>query len=129
MFWKYDLFVRFKTTHPFAEEIEYKMNEYVNVFAIPGMHILARKGLELNGEDRVAEIRAKRIELEEYAESLKKNLSTQKVVQRIVKTRPDGIIERLEYDLTNEWYVSRAENVAKHVKRAGRISKLINNNK
>jgi len=127
VFWKYNLFVRFKTTHPYAKDFEYKMNEYTNVLLIPGTHLIARRGLELNGEYRGADIRAKRIELEEYAEKLKTDLTQEKIFDILSKQRPDSIIGRMKKDLTNDWYVSRVENVAKHVKRAGRISKLINN--
>lgn len=129
VFWHYDFYLNIKTTHPFCENIRYQMNHDTNVLMVPGFSLFVHRGLELNGVFRGSEIREQRIRLEEFCEKIKGNVKTGRTIDFITGQRPDGVLEKMKQDLTEDWYVSRIENVINHVKRAGRISKLLLNNK
>lgn len=125
VFWHYDFYLNIKTTHPFCENIRYQMNFDTNVLKIPGIHLFVKRGLELNGKFRGKEINEQVKRLEEFAEKIKGNVKTERTVDFLMGNRPDGILDKMKQDYTEDWYISRIENVTNHVKRAARISKLL----
>lgn len=125
VFWHYDFYLNIKTTHPFCEHIRYQMNHDTNVLKVPGIHLFYHRGLELNGEFRGKEIKEQSARLEEFAEKIKGNVKVERAVDIITGQRPDGILDKMKKDYTEDWYISRIENVNNHVKRAARISKLL----
>lgn len=125
VFWHYDFYMNIKTTHPFCEDIRYQMNFDTNVLKVPGIHLFVKRGLELNGTFRGAEIREQRLRLEEFAEKIKGNVKAERVFDFLTDQRPDGLLDKMKQDYTEDWYISRIENVTNHVKRAERISKLL----
>lgn len=125
VFWHYDFYLNIKTTHSFCENIRYQMNHDTNVLKIPGISLLVHRGLELNGTFRGQEINNQVKRLEVFQEKIKGNVKTERVVDFITGQRPDGILDKMKKDYTDEWYISRIENVKNHVKRAARISKLL----
>ena len=126
VFWRYDFYLNIETTHPFAEKIRYKMNYNTNILKVPGTHLFVHRGLELDKKNyKRTEIKKEVERLEEFAEKIKEGLGKEKVFDILTHQRPDTITGRLEKDFTDEWYVSRIENVVGHLKRAYRISKLL----
>ena len=101
------------------------MNFDTNVLKIPGIHLFVKRGLELNGKFRGKEINEQVKRLEEFAEKIKGNVKTERAVNVLMGNRPDGILDKMKQDYTEDWYISRIENVTNHVKRAERISKLL----
>lgn len=126
VFWRYDFYLNIETTHPFAEKIRYKMNYNTNILKVPGTHLFVHRGLELDKKKyKGAEIRKEIERLEEFAEKIQSGLKKEKAFDVLTHQRPDTIFGRLEKDLTDDWYVSRIENVVAHLKRAYRISRLL----
>lgn len=125
VFWHYDFYLNITTSHPFCENIRYRMNFNTNILKIPGFHLFVQRGLELNGIYRGAEIREQRIRLEEFCEKIKGNVKKEHIFDTLTGQRSDSILGKLANDMTEDWYISRIEKVISHVKRAGRISKLL----
>lgn len=125
VFWHYDLYMNIKTKHEYAGTIRYKMNYRTNILKVPGFSFFVHRGLELSGEFRGREIKEQSEKLESFCDKIKGNVKNEKTFDILTHRRPDSIADRLKEDLTDEWYISRIENVDAHVKRAYRISALL----
>ncbi len=126
VFWRYDFYINIETTHPFAGAIRYKMNYNTNILKVPGTHLFVHRGLELDKKTyRRPEIKEAVEKLEAFEEQIKSGLKKEKAFDILTQQRPDTILGKLEKDLTDDWYVSRIENVVGHLKRAYRISKVV----
>lgn len=126
VYWHYDFYMNFKTTHPCCPEIRYQMNYSTNILKVPGFHLFVHRGLELNGTFRGPEIKENRIRIEDFCTQIQEGLKDEKLFDIITRQRPDGIMDKMRKDMTDDWFVSRIDNVAKHLRRAGKISKIIN---
>ena len=125
VFWHYDLYLNFRTSHPYCKEIRYKMNYKTNILRIPGFHLFAIRGLELTGKYHGKEIKEQTVRLDELCEKIKGNVKATKTFDLLTGQRPETIGGLLAKDLTDEWYITRITNVNNHVKRAYRISALL----
>ena len=125
VFWRYDFYMNIKTSHPFCEHIRFKMNYNTNILKVPGFSLFVHRGLELNGDYRGKEIKEASEKLESFCEQIKGNVKNEKTFDILTHQRPDTLAGKMIEDLTDEWYISRIENVDAHVKRAYRISAIL----
>lgn len=125
VFWRYNIFMNFKTTHPFAEHIRYQMNYNTIVTRVSGLRIMAKRGLELNGEYRGEEIKKQSERVAEFAEHQQKAVGREKMLELATHTRPDSMIDRMAENYFEQKFVDRMNNVSKHLDRAYRICKVL----
>ena len=125
VFWRYNLYMNFKTDHPFAEHIRYQMNYNTIVTRVSGLRIMAKRGLELNGEFRGEEIAKQSKRVAEFAEHQQDAVGKEKMLELATHTRPDSIFERMAEDFFEQKFVDRMNNISKHLDRAYRICKVL----
>lgn len=126
VFWRYDFYLNIETTHPYAGNIRYKMNYNTNILKVPGTHLFVHRGLELDKKKYTRpQIKEEVERLEGFEEQISKGLKKEKTFDILTHQRPDTVLGKLEKDLTDEWYVSRIENVVSHMKRAYRIARVL----
>lgn len=125
VFWRYNLYMNFKTTHPFAEHIRYQMNYNTIVTRVSGLRIMAKRGLELHGEYRGEEIQKQSERVAEFAEHQQAAVGKEKMLELATHTRPDSILERMAEDYFEQKFVDRMNNISKHLNRAYRICNVL----
>ncbi|MDO4176541.1 MAG: hypothetical protein Q4D99_03575 [Bacillota bacterium] len=125
VFWRYNIYMNFKTTHPYAEHIRYQMNYNTIVTRVSGLRIMAKRGLELNGEFRGNEIKKQAERVAEFAEHQQKAVGKEKMLELVTHTRPDSMLERMAEDFFEQKFVDRMNNISKHLDRAYRICEVL----
>lgn len=126
VFWRYDIYMNIVTSHPYAGTIRYKMNYNQIITRIAGIRLtFAPRGLELNGKYSGPEIKAQSERIAAFAEKQKEAVGTEKKVDILTHNRPDSLAGKMAKDYFDEKFVTRMENVSKHLDRAYRISKVL----
>ncbi|MBQ3389833.1 MAG: DUF4428 domain-containing protein [Firmicutes bacterium] len=126
VFWRYDFYLNFALDHPYLKQIRYPMNFKTTVIQVPQRFFLFKRGLELAGEYQREEIayQADRLEAMAGKEDAFIRLGKYSDIIRL-KYSEQSIPEHLVQDVKNDLYLKKIENVAGHVRRADRISRLI----
>ena len=126
VFWRYDFYLNFALDHPYLSQIRYPMNFKTTVIQVPQRMFLFKRGLELAGEYSGEEIayQADRLEAMAGKEEAWIRLGKYSDVVRL-KYSDQSLPEHLVKDIKNDLYIKKIENVAAHVRRAERISRLI----
>ena len=126
VFWRYDLYMVIETDHPYAKTIRYAMNSSPIITKVQGMHLLVRRGLELNGVYRGKEIGGQITRLEKLIENETKALGKERTFDLVTgKNRDEGILEGVVTNMTEDHYITRIEFAIKHMQRVQRVAKLL----
>lgn len=126
VFWRYDLYMVIETDHPYAKTIRYAMNSSPIITKVQGMHLLVRRGLELNGVYRGKEIGGQITRLEKLIENETKALGKERTFDLVTgKNRGEGILEGVVTNMTEDYYITRIEFAIKHMQRVQRVAKLL----
>lgn len=135
VFWRYNLLMVIKTSHPYAKTITYYMNYYNIVTRIAGLRLFVQRGLDLKGEYRGEQLAEQSARIAELAEKQKEAVGREKMTNIILNTDKqkahnekgmgERIFESMKEDYFNEKYIKKMVNVSKHLDRAYRISKVL----
>lgn len=130
VFWHYDFYLNILLDHPYLSHIRYKMNWNSTIIKVPNRNFMFRRGLELSGEyrgEKIAET-ASRIEAmagkEEDRIDLNKKLDVITLANKD-KSTGEAVVGGLIKDAKDDYYITRIENVANHIKRVEKIRKLL----
>lgn len=125
VFWRYDVIMHFKTTHPYAKHVEYRMNRDTIITRVSGLRLISRRGLELNGQFRGEEIKRQSQRVAEFAAGQQEAVGREKVLGLVTGDRPDGLLGMLVQDFFEQAYVDGMNAVSEHLDRAYRICKVL----
>ena len=125
VFWRYDVIMHFKTTHPYAKHVEYRMNRDTIITRVSGLRLISRRGLELNGQFRGEEIKRQSQRVAEFAAGQQEAVGREKVLGLVTGDRPDGLLGMLAQNFFEQAYVDGMNAVSEHLDRAYRICKVL----
>ena len=133
VYWRYDMYLIIETEHPYAGTIRYKMNYKPTVMKIPQHGIFYRRGLEIGGKYSGEDIGILAARLGVFGEKEENYEYTQRMLDIfLTRNKGKGSLEVIKDGLVksteNEIYYKKIANLGAHVKRASRISKLLNMN-
>ena len=125
VFWRYNIIMHFETTHPYAKHIEYQMNYNTIITRVSGLRLISRRGLELNGKFKGEAIKKEAERIAEFAEQQQEAVGKEKMLDIVTGNRPDSILDKMTVDYFEQKFVDRMNNISKHLERAYRICKLL----
>lgn len=129
VYWRYNLYMVIETDHPYAKTIKYAMNSSPIITKVQGLHLLVRRGLELNGVYRGKEIGEQIVRLEKLIEDETKALGKERGLDLVTgKNRGESIFKGVVTDMVEDHYIKRIEFAIKHMQRVQRVAKLFLNN-
>ena len=130
VFWRYDFYLNFVTTHPYAKSIRYKMNFKPTIMKVPQRGIFFKRGLGIGGTYRGDEIELLAMQLESFENKEEKaEVFKRKMDILLLKNKDKGLVESVRdgliRDASNRIYFKKLTNMGAHASRAARISKLV----
>ena len=125
VFWRYNVIMHFKTTHPYAKHLEYQMNHETIITRISGLRLISRRGLELNGNYKGEEIKEQSERVAEFAVHQQEAVGKEKLMDLVTNDGPDSLLDMLAGNFFEQAFVDGMNEVSRHLDRAYRICKVL----
>ncbi len=126
VFWRYDFYLRLTLDHPYLKEIRYKMNFKPTVLKVHRRGVIFKRGLEIGGTYRGDAIAILAAQMEAAAGKEETLFELNKKLDVILlRNKEASLSDKLMTDFMEDKYLKKLDNIASHIKRADRISRLV----
>ncbi len=125
VFWRYNIIVHIKTTHPYAKHIECQLNRETIITRISGLRLISRRGLELNGKYKGEDIKKQSERIAEFAAHQQEAVGKEKMLDLVTHDRPDSLFGRLVENFFEQEFVDAMNYVSKNLDMAYQICKVL----